>query len=80
MNGQEAMKQLVAEELQACLKAQGFRKKGLTFLRELDANYGLVQLQKSRSSTATAVEFTINVSVFWPGCIKDSERSRGCRT
>jgi Domain of unknown function (DUF4304) len=61
---QEAFARLVTDHVQPLLKAAGFKKKALVFHRLRDRNYGLVHLQKSRKSTATSVEFTINVAVF----------------
>ena len=58
------MKKLVADELRATFKAHGFRAKGLTFHRQVADNFGIIQLQKSRNSTAGIVEFTINLGVF----------------
>jgi hypothetical protein len=63
---QEAFARLVREHVQPLLKPKGFKKKATVFYRQTDRNYGLVHLQKSRKSTATSVEFTINVAVFSP--------------
>ena len=63
-SAQDAFKQLVADELRPTFKARGFRQKGLTFYRHIGENFGIVQLQKNRGSTATCVEFTINLGVF----------------
>jgi hypothetical protein len=60
------MKLLVVEELQPSLKVSGFRKQALTFYRRVQGNYAIIQLQKSRHSTASMVEFTINLGVFSP--------------
>jgi hypothetical protein len=64
MTAQESMKQLVAEQLAPLFKARGFKKSGLTFHRRVEKNYAIVQLQKSISSTAVGVSFTINLGVF----------------
>lgn len=64
MTAQDAMKRFVADELRATFKSHGFRAKGLTFNRQVADNFGIVQLQKSRNSTASVVEFTINLGVF----------------
>lgn len=66
MPAQEAFTRLVKEHVQPLLKAKGFKKKATVFYRQTDRNYGLVHLQKSLKSTATSVEFTINVAVFSP--------------
>ena len=58
------MKKLVSDELQPTFKARGFKKKALTFFRRAGDNFALVQLQKSRTSTAASVDFTINLGVF----------------
>ncbi|WP_394840846.1 DUF4304 domain-containing protein [Pendulispora brunnea] len=64
LTAQDAVKQLVADELRPTFKARGFRTKGLTFYRQVADNFGLVQLQKSQASTAATVQFTINLGVF----------------
>jgi len=64
MTAQDAMKLFVAEELQPALKARVFQKRAFTFYRRVERNYAIIQLQKSRSSSAQVVEFTINVGVF----------------
>lgn len=64
MTAQDAMKKFVLDELRTTFDSRGFRAKGLTFHRRVADNFGIVQLQKSRNSTATLVEFTINLGVF----------------
>ena len=64
MTAQETFKRFVTDELGAVLKGNGFRKKGFTFHRRSADTCGVIQLQKSRHSTASSISFTINVSVF----------------
>lgn len=64
MTAQERLKHLMASELQAMFTARAFRKRGLTFYRRAGDNFALVQFQKSVHSTATDVEFTVNLGVF----------------
>lgn len=64
MTAQDTFKRLLAEELRPDFKARGFRQKGLTFYRAIEDNYAIVQFQKSRSSTAASLDFTINLGVF----------------
>jgi hypothetical protein len=64
MSAQAVLSRLVGEHVHPLLKAAGFKKKALTFYRTVDRNHGLVNLQKSKTSTATSVEFTINLAVF----------------
>ena len=64
MTAQDTLKQLVADELRPVFKDRGYRQKGLTFYRPVEDNFGIVQLQKSRSATATSLDFTINLGVF----------------
>jgi hypothetical protein len=64
MTAQEAFARLVATELHPTLKSHGFSKKALTFYKHTDENFTLVQLQKSSSSTAASLSFTMNVSAY----------------
>ncbi|MFN8360307.1 MAG: DUF4304 domain-containing protein [Candidatus Kapaibacterium sp.] len=45
------------------LKAAGFTKQGNTFYLQRDSNWGIINFQKSMSSTKQAVKFTINLGV-----------------
>ncbi len=64
VTAQDALKQLVADQLRPAFKARGYRQRGLTFYRTVGDNFGVVQLQKSRSATAISLDFTINLGVF----------------
>jgi hypothetical protein len=64
MSARDAVKLLLAEHLQPLLKERGFRKKGLTFYRQVGGNFALINFQKSTSSTQDFVKFTINLGVF----------------
>jgi hypothetical protein len=64
MTAQDAFKRFVADELRGTFMARGFRARGFTFHRRVADNFGIVQLQKSQYSTATNVDFTINLGVF----------------
>jgi hypothetical protein len=64
MTAQDTMKRLVADELRPAFKVRGYRQKGLTFHRAVGDNFAVVQLQKSRSSSARSIDFTINLGVF----------------
>src|SRR5205823_2772907 len=50
--------------MHSALKPHGFRKKGATFVKDGDDVVLIVQLQKSRSSTATHVKATVNLSAY----------------
>ena len=69
---QDTIKRLVAEHLAPTFKQRGFRSKGLTFHRAVGDNFAILQLQKSRGSTASVVDFTFNVSVFSGRLYRDS--------
>jgi len=64
VTAQDAMKKLVSDELHPTFKARGFKKKALTFYRRDGDNFALVQLEKSRTSTAASVDFAINLGIF----------------
>jgi hypothetical protein len=40
------------------------RRRGQTFFRREDGNWGLINLQKSTSSTRQLIRFTVNVGIF----------------
>jgi len=46
------------------LKVEGFRRKGLNFMKELDRICLIVNFQKSRDTGEDGVKFTINLGVF----------------
>ena len=64
MTAQECLRLLIAKDLQLVLKVHGFRKKALNFYRRAGGNFAVVQFQKSRTSSAMSVDFTINLGVF----------------
>ena len=55
---------VLAKRLAVALRPYGFRRRGQTFYRRTDGNWGLINLQKSTSSTRHLVRFTINVGIF----------------
>jgi hypothetical protein len=56
-------KQLV-QGLAQFLKDQDFRRKGNTFARQTDSVTQIINIQRSRSSTSSALIVTINVGVY----------------
>jgi hypothetical protein len=54
---------LLLAEVGAFLKAPGFSKKGNTCYIQKEGNFGLINFQKSISSTKHQVKFTINIGV-----------------
>lgn len=61
-NASERYKALI-KEISALLKEKDFSRKGTCFYIRQDANWGLLDFQKSRKSTADEVLFTINLGV-----------------
>ena len=56
------------------LRSAGFRKQGQLFRRSVNDVLHLVQLQKSRSSTAALVRATVNLAVWVPALAVHRER------
>ncbi|WP_442589900.1 DUF4304 domain-containing protein [Pedobacter sp. AW31-3R] len=54
----------VIKKLTPLLKQMGFNKKSNTFYIGSDRNYGIVNFQKSRDSTATMIKFTVNFGIY----------------
>lgn len=59
---EDAVKALLGE-IDALLKPRGFRKQGHRFRRQSGGNAGLIELQRSQSSSRERVRFTFNVGV-----------------
>jgi hypothetical protein len=64
VTAQAAMKEWSTTVLRPIFKSHGYRSKGLTFYRQAEDNFAVVQLQKSVHSTSSVVEFTVNLAVF----------------
>lgn len=62
MRASELYKELI-KEIGRLLKAKGFSRKGNCFYLQQGYNWGLLDFQKSRKSTADEVSFTINLAV-----------------
>lgn len=62
MRASELYKELI-KEIGRLLKAKGFSRKGNCFYLQHGYNWGLLDFQKSRKSTADEVSFTINLGV-----------------
>lgn len=62
MKASELYKELI-KEISSLLKAKGFSRKGNCFYLRQGNNWGLLDFQKSRKSTADEVSFTINLGV-----------------
>jgi hypothetical protein len=52
------------KELSLSLGQIGFIRKGNDFYLEYDKNYGIINFQKSRSSTKSVIIFTINFGIY----------------
>jgi hypothetical protein len=63
MNAGSQFNSFLSEFIRPALKAQGFRKNGQTFAVFETGNWGIVNFQKSTSSTSQLVKFTINLGV-----------------
>lgn len=63
----------VVEGIGKILRPRGYRKRGLTFWRDVDDVRQLVNLQRSTSSTASEVRFTINLAVLCPKALASWE-------
>lgn len=62
MRASELYKELI-KEISSLLKEKGFSRKGNCFYLQQGNNWGLLDFQKSRKSTADEVSFTINLGV-----------------
>jgi hypothetical protein len=51
-------------EVNSNLKSLGYKKSGATFYYRKDNNLGIIEFQKSRSNTAAASLFTINLGIY----------------
>jgi hypothetical protein len=60
---QDKFETLVRERLAPWLKDQGFKRKSTTFRRERDDAWQIVNFQRSSSSNAQLVKFTVNLGV-----------------
>ncbi len=69
---EDAVKALLGE-IDALLKPRGFRKQGHRFRRLSGGNAGLIELQRSQSSSRDRVRFTLNVGVIC-GRLLDEDR------
>lgn len=67
----------VVDAMGKVLRPRGYRKRGLTFWRDVGDVRQLVNLQRSTSSTASEVRFAINLAVLCPKALAswDSEYS-----
>lgn len=63
MNAGSQFHQFLSESIRPALKAQGFRKNGQTFAVFESGNWGIVNFQRSTSSTNQLVKFTVNLGV-----------------
>lgn len=61
---QDALKSFIGEELREMFKSRGYRKSGLAYHRRVDENFAVVQFQRSQRSSASLVDFTVNLGVF----------------
>lgn len=66
-DAQEAFAALIEDDLSPLLVDFGFRRVGNTFHRGVGANWEVVNVQKSRSSSLRVVTFTVNLGVGWAG-------------
>lgn len=62
MKASELYKELI-KEISSLLKEKGFSRKGNCFYLQQGDNWGLLDFQKSRKSTADEIIFTINLGV-----------------
>jgi hypothetical protein len=62
MKPQEAYEALVKRST-VLLRAHGFSRKGRTLFHRQDANWALINLQRSRRNTVDLVKFTVNLGV-----------------
>jgi Domain of unknown function (DUF4304) len=63
----------VVDALSRVLRPRGYRRRGLTFWRDSDGVRQFVNLQRSTSSTALAVRFTLNLAVLCPKALASWE-------
>lgn len=63
MNAGALFDRFLSELIRPVLRTQGFRKSGQTFPVFESGNWGIVNFQRSTSSTSLAVKFTINLGV-----------------
>jgi hypothetical protein len=55
---------IIIKEVSLLLKQFDFVRKGNTFYKVSDKNYGIINLQKSRDSTKEVIKFTINFGAY----------------
>ena len=63
MTARDKFQELVRGYFKPALKARGFSARGTTFYRFDHGNWGLIQLQTHRLSSAEKLLFTVNICV-----------------
>src|SRR5579862_3760698 len=63
MNGQETFDAMVREHMWPFLRVRGFKRSKYNFHRQVESNWQVINLQKSTSSDANHVRFTVNLGV-----------------
>ena len=61
------------------LKSYGFSRRGQNFYTRRDGNWGVINFQKSQSSTQDKVKFTVNLGIYSQVLAKFYERLKGSR-
>ncbi len=64
VTAQDVLKTVLATELRDKFAAHGFKKRAQSFSRRTGENFSIIQFQKSQSSDALSLTFTINLGVF----------------
>jgi hypothetical protein len=63
VTAQESFRAMLKDHVSPALRAQGFQGSGGTYVRPSDSHWVLLGFQRSTSSDASAVKFTVNCKV-----------------